>query len=73
MRLYIWNNPFHVMYGGSILYAVAETEDQARDEAIKAHVSRYGTALEPDHINLNLGPPIRSYQVPCAEIYEWSE
>jgi hypothetical protein len=77
MKLFVWNVPYPVDYGGSIIYAVAETVGQAREVAMKAPLSKYG--YEPKSLNegsnwpFKLGKPDRVLAVPCAEIYEWSE
>ena len=74
MKLYIWNNPHDVDYGGSCLYAIASDEEQARSLARIAGVSHYG--MEPDGASAglkDLGPPDRVHELPYAEIYEWSE
>lgn len=75
MNLYIWNEPFSVRYGGSVIYAVAETEDEARIQARAARVSEYGydpTIGAPKDMDIDR-PPDRVMGVPCAEIYQWSE
>ena len=30
MKMFFWNNPYKVTYGGSVLFAIAETEEAAR-------------------------------------------
>lgn len=74
MNLYVWSNPYYVNWGGSVLYAVAETEEAAREQAARAGVSQYG--YDPEAYRgepLTLGAPDRVIACPCAEIYEWSE
>lgn len=73
MKLFVWNDPYSVRYGGAILYAVAETEDEARKVAANAMVSEYGIGQEANRQPFELGEPTRVLDVPCAEIYQWSE
>lgn len=73
MKLYIWNEPYRVRYGSSIVYAVAETEEQARELAEKAPKSPYGLGVENGGCKLKGRAPDRVLELPCAEIYEWSE
>lgn len=73
MKLFVWNNPYGVSYGGSCLYVVAETEDQARALAVTASISKFGDAPEGALGEQKLGPPDRVVDVPYAEVYEWSE
>jgi hypothetical protein len=75
VKLYVWNDPYGVKYGGSCLYVVANDEDEARLFARTARVAKYGMKTDetrPDAMQ-NLGKPDRVYNCPCAEIYEWSE
>ena len=46
MKLYIWNDPYSVSYGGACIYAVAETVEEARELASRAPISEFG--FEPD-------------------------
>lgn len=75
MRVYIWNNPYHVNYGGSFLWVVAETEEAARELTQKAMTSQFG--LEPtakmQRPDKPLGPPDRIEELPHAECYQWEE
>jgi hypothetical protein len=80
MKLYVWNNPYDVRYGGSCLYAVADSEDAARDIAMSALRSHYGYDPGNDDHRLDqrirkeaLGAPTRVRELPYAEVYEWSE
>ena len=74
MKLFIWNEPYPVGYGGSFAFAVAETVEDAREQVRKAGVSRYGH--EPDSYcgaDVSKRDPDRVLDGPCAEVYEWSE
>lgn len=73
MKLYVWNDPYHIDYGGTCLYVIAESEEQARELAPSAGVSQYGH--EPGGgppQKMELGVP-RVHDLPHAEIYHWSE
>lgn len=75
VKLFVWVNPYEVRYGGSMLYAVAEDEQQAR-ALIAKETPRfsYGDFAKPPLLfNDLLGPPDRVLDVPCAEVYEWQE
>lgn len=77
MNLYVWNNPYPVTYGASVLYVVAESEEQARALAPSAMIRDFGMESRKDaqlqHAYHRLGAPDRVLPVPCAEVYEWSE
>lgn len=74
MKLYVWNEPYGVDYGGSCLYAIAPDECSARALAEIAGVARYGYEPNGTPRGLrDLGPPSRVHDLPYAEIYEWSE
>lgn len=75
VKLFVWVNPYEVGYGGSMLYAVAEDEQRAR-ELIAKGAPRYSFGDYPEaplQFNDQLGPPDRVLDVPCAEVYEWQE
>lgn len=72
-KLFIWNNPYQVNYGGSIIYAVAETEQEARSAAANAMVISYGEYEQDRLDNMKLGKPTRVLDAPYAECYHWSE
>lgn len=75
MKMYIWNNPYNLLNGGSIAYAVAADEDGARLQICEATIMAYGNVakqldLEGLHINR---PADRILSIPCAEIYQWED
>lgn len=75
MKLYIWNRPYPVAYGGSCLYAVAESEEAARALALTSPVNCYGFGAEPRQVgdwDLTRAPDA-VHELPYAEVYEWSE
>lgn len=76
MKLFVWNAPYAVKYGAACIYVVAETEEQARETFTTTN--KYGGQATP-YLNTKVNdlvrgiPPTRVLDVPCAEIYEWSE
>lgn len=75
MKLYVWNNPYSVNWGGTIVYAIADSEEAARALAMVAPVSEFG--YTPSHeqagdLDINR-PADRVLDLPCAEIYQWQE
>jgi len=74
MKIFIWNKPYGVPYGGSFLFIAAETEEQAREIAKTTPVISYGSS-PPDSMfgEITLGEPTRVIDCPGGECYEWSE
>ena len=72
MRLYIWNNPYHVPWGGSFVYAVAENLKEAREQAQQGKMYLFGEFEKPTP-QVSLGKPTRVIKLPCAEWFEHSE
>lgn len=76
MKLYVWNEPHRIEYGSTCLYAIAESEDEARAIALTARVSDFGwppkdnAGVSASDINR---PPDRVHDLPYAEVYQWSE
>lgn len=59
-----------------MLFAAAETEAEARAQALRGRAYSYGldeTALTKDAIVATLGPPTRVVDLPCAEWHSWAE
>lgn len=77
LKLFVWADPWRVSYGSSVLYAVAETEAEARQLACKGRRFSY-TKYEEELADMTrvveeLGHPTRVVDVPCAEYNQWSE
>lgn len=78
VKLFVWNEPYHVHYGSSLLFAVAETEEEARAIVVaEARHFQYGRVQErgpgyPPELVAKLGAP-RVVDLPCAEFHEWAE
>ena len=77
MKLFIWADPYQVSCGSSLLIAVAETVEDAKQQAISGKSYCYGQydKFEGPHHSLveKLGEPLRVLDLPCAEWHEWSE
>ena len=73
VRLFVWSNPYPVSYGSSMVFAVAETVEQAREIAKTAPRYAYNEFHSGDGCDAVLGEPIRVVDLPCAEWHEWSE
>jgi len=75
MKMFFWNNPYKVTYGGSVLFAIAETEEAARKLAAHKCVRYTFGDSEQGRDNMKviadkLGPPTRIVDLPCAEWHE---
>lgn len=74
LKLYVWVDPYPVKYGSSMVVAVADSEDAARQQAAKGKQWAYGSFEQPGTMErIALGAPTRVVPLPCAEWYEWSE
>jgi len=76
MKLFVWDNPYSVPWGDSLLFAVAETEEEAKRIAITEGKLYKGPEVEgqPDLPHcFTLGAPTRVVNLPCAEWHEWEE
>lgn len=75
-KLYIWNQPYSVNYGGSFLIVIAPDLETAKARAKNAPIYQYG-AYNHNGQRLGeteLGEPTRIIdKFPYAECYEWSE
>ena len=71
MKLFIWEDPYPVDYGTSLLIVVAEDLEKAKSQA---RIGRHCWPEKQPLIGLiHLGEPTRIVEVPCAEWFEWSE
>lgn len=73
MKLYLWNEPYGVKYGCSMVFAIAETEEQARELALSAPGYVYGDGKDNPPRSVALGAPTRVSTLPCAEWHKWEE
>lgn len=76
MKLFVWNRPYQVDYGCSMVFAIADTIETARALACSQEAKRFSfNAYEQDSCEWRhyLGDPIRIVDLPCAEWHEWSE
>jgi hypothetical protein len=67
MKLYVWENPYEIRYGYSLVFVVAENLRKARKQATLGKV--YGR----DITTTDLGKPTRIVKLPCAEWHSWEE
>lgn len=78
MKLFVWADPYTIPYGSSLLIAVAETVEEAREAASSRSVTysygkhKQGTNNRHDAA-ADLGEPTRVVDIPCAEWHEWEE
>lgn len=72
MKLYVWSNPYEVCYGNSMIFAVAESEEQAKEIAAKAPCYIWNQ-YDNGNSRVELGKPFRIVELPCAEWHEWHE
>ena len=74
MKLFIWNSPYPVSYGQSMLIVVARDEQEARAIAAQQNPAyAYGDCPQDPMFGPSLGPVTRVVDAPCAEWHEWSE
>lgn len=73
MKMYVWNEPYKISYGSSILYVVANSLMQAKKLAKHAIVQKYGFSDNGTLGDIKLGEPTRILDLPCAEVYHWEE
>jgi hypothetical protein len=78
VKLYIWNDPYRVSYGGSHVYAIADTLEYARELACSKYAitMSYGSPSreQKDWSMMNLSKaPDQILDLPCAVWDEWSE
>ncbi len=73
MKLYVWANPYKVRYGSSMVFAIAESLEAAKQQARHGDGYSYGEFSNAAPTNTELGEPTRVVDLPCAEWHEWSE
>jgi hypothetical protein len=75
MKLFIWADPYSVSYGSSMIFAVAETVDQAKTIAKTSMAYVYGKYDDNDNHpqGTELGTPDRILDLPCAEWHAFRE
>lgn len=72
MKLYVWSNPYRVSYGSSMVFAIADSLDEAKEIAANGKAYSYNEYDQPTP-KVSLGEPIRIVDLPCAEWHQWSE
>ena len=74
MKLFIWNEPYAVNYGGSCLYVLANDLEEARRLAMTAQDASFGTTRDETRaIDVSNVEPTRVIDGPYAECYHWEE
>lgn len=73
MKLYVWNNPYDVRYGHSLVFAVAENIEAAREQVLTGESYAYGEYTGDGVQKTKLDEPTRIVDLPCAEWHCWSE
>lgn len=71
MKVYVWEDPYQVTYGSSLIIAVASSIEEA-----KKVVKEQKTFSQWTHKKtwpIELGEPTRILEAPCCEWHEWSE
>lgn len=78
MKLFLWNAPYHVPYGSSMVFAIAENVEDARAIATSKRASWWAFGAiadgEPrEWLDALKGEPTRIVELPCAEWHKWCE
>jgi alkanesulfonate monooxygenase SsuD/methylene tetrahydromethanopterin reductase-like flavin-dependent oxidoreductase (luciferase family) len=74
MKVFIWNDPYDVSWGASILIVCANTEAEARDKAKSARRVQFSVHDNDKEVSIDgLGAPDAVLDAPAAICYEWSE
>lgn len=73
-KLYVWRNSYDVCYGTANGYAVAGSEDEARELLRSGKVSMYGYEPKEAPGELDIDRPAdRAHDLPHAEFAHWEE
>ena len=72
MKLYVWSDPYDVVYGSSLLFVVAESVEAAKEIARVGTAWKYGKYRNTTP-GVVLGDPTRVLELPCAEWHHWEE
>lgn len=74
MKLFIWEDPYDVKYGGSICVVMAETLEQAKDIAASGQAwLQWDYKDTPIQRNAPLGEPTKVLDGPSAAWAHWEE
>jgi hypothetical protein len=78
MKLYVWNDPYLVSYGSTLLIVVARDVESARRLACDKARAKSWHFGDLEHKAMvfdesHLGEPTRVVDLPCAEWHYWSE
>lgn len=75
VKMFVWNNPYGIDYGGTCIFALGETEEDARIAALAAEMMWFGrhapnTAIP---VRISLNRPADLILESGAVCYAWSE
>lgn len=70
MKMFIWIDPWRVPYGSSLIVAVAESLEEARDLPVDVANGRLSPWNPPQ---IKLGEPSRIVDLPTAQAFEYEE
>lgn len=82
MKLFVWANPYDIDYGSAMCFAVAETEEQAREMLMGGNATAWSfgecededlSRPSPTRSWITLAGPTRVVDLPCAEWHRWEE
>lgn len=76
MKLFVWCDPYSVPYGASMVFAIADNLEMAKQEAAVGYEFEFGNSgsrERQDWSGIKLGDPDRVVDLPVAEWHEWSE
>lgn len=73
MKLFVWENPYKVSYGHSMVFAIAPNLRAARRIALRAKTYSFGIETRKLPPDIKLAKPTRIVSLPCAEWHKWEE
>ncbi len=78
MKLFVWNEPYSVNYGGSCLYVIANNVEEARELAkSKCYDASFGgfdrKNMKETCVPVDGVEPTSVHDLPHAECYHWEE
>ncbi len=77
MKLFVWDDPVHVAYGGCVVVVMAETVEQAREIAAAGHGwqkwNYEGNDIDPIRKRGLAGEPTAVLDGPAYAASYWSE
>ncbi len=71
LKLFVWDNPYRIPFGGTVCFAVAESVEAAKAQ-LKVSAGYYA-GMESQTPQEKLGDPDRVLDLPAGEWHSWSE